>query len=180
MPVQEWFYKKCSEFESTFNEYWHVEGAAGLSCTELSIWEFPFLRGGGGRRQWGNSTVHVYDIVWMGWPRRTSWKCCVHLYAFVSYQRLSPQFQFSLSAVTLVYLSQWLLHRRYFHKDLYWVELSWHATWQALSGSSRLGDSCIPIPDSLEACKDYLLRYSLVCGVWIIENSLGNSLLPFV
>jgi hypothetical protein len=29
---------------------------------------------------------------------------CVHLYAFVSYQRLSSQFQFSLSAVTL---SQW-------------------------------------------------------------------------
>ncbi len=33
-------------------------------------------------------------------------QCCVHLYAFVSYQRLSSQFQFSLSAVTLVYLSQ--------------------------------------------------------------------------
>jgi hypothetical protein len=27
--------------------------------------------------------------------------------AFVSYQRLSSQFQFSLSGVTLVYLSQW-------------------------------------------------------------------------
>ncbi len=34
-------------------------------------------------------------------------QCCVHLYASVSYQRLSPQFQFSLSAVTLVYLSRW-------------------------------------------------------------------------
>jgi hypothetical protein len=32
---------------------------------------------------------------------------CVHLYASVSYQRLSPQFQFSLSAITLVYLSRW-------------------------------------------------------------------------
>ncbi len=42
-----------SEFESTFNVYWHGEGAAGVSCTELSIWEFPFLRGG--CRQWGNS-----------------------------------------------------------------------------------------------------------------------------
>jgi hypothetical protein len=32
---------------------------------------------------------------------------CVHLHAFVSYRRLSSQFQFSLSAVTLGYLSQW-------------------------------------------------------------------------
>ena len=29
---------------------------------------------------------------------------CVHLYAFVSYRRLSSQFQFSLSAVNLVYI----------------------------------------------------------------------------
>ncbi len=27
------------------NVYRHGEGATGLSCTELSIWEFPFLRG---------------------------------------------------------------------------------------------------------------------------------------
>jgi hypothetical protein len=34
---------------------------------------------------------------------------CVHLYArVVSYRRLLPQFQFSLSGVTLVYLSRWL------------------------------------------------------------------------
>jgi hypothetical protein len=36
-------------------------------------------------------------------------ECCVHLYAFVSYRRLSPQFQFSLSGVILVYLSQWFI-----------------------------------------------------------------------
>jgi hypothetical protein len=30
---------------------------------------------------------------------------CVHLYAFVSYRRLSSQFQFSLSVVTLVCVS---------------------------------------------------------------------------
>jgi hypothetical protein len=30
----------------------------------------------------------------------------------VSYRRLSPQFQFSLSSVTLVYLSQWSQFRR--------------------------------------------------------------------
>jgi hypothetical protein len=34
-----------TEFKSAFNVYWHGDGAAGLSCTELSIWEFPFLRG---------------------------------------------------------------------------------------------------------------------------------------
>jgi hypothetical protein len=45
----------------------------------------------------------------MGCPRRTPWKCCKHLYAFVSYRRLSAHFQFPLFAVTLVYLS-----RRYF------------------------------------------------------------------
>ncbi len=37
-------YCPSSEFESTSNV--HGEGAAGLSYTELSIWEFPFLRGG--------------------------------------------------------------------------------------------------------------------------------------
>ncbi len=81
-------YCPSSEFESTFMENWQGEGAAGLSCTKLSIWEIPFLRGG--CRQWGI----VYDIVWMGCPRRTPWKCYVHLYAVVSYRRLSPQFQF--------------------------------------------------------------------------------------
>ncbi len=46
-------YYPSSEFESTFNAYWNGVGAAGLSCRELPIWEFPFLRGG--CRQWGNS-----------------------------------------------------------------------------------------------------------------------------
>jgi hypothetical protein len=36
---------------------WEGEGTAGLSCTELSIWEFPFLRGAIGREG------IVYDIV---------------------------------------------------------------------------------------------------------------------
>ncbi len=75
-----------------------TEGAAGLFFTELSIWEFSFLRGS--CRQGGI----VYDIVWMGDPRRTPWTV---LRTPVSYRRLSSQFQFSLSAVTLVYLSQW-------------------------------------------------------------------------
>jgi hypothetical protein len=50
-------------------------------------------------------------------------QCCVHLYASVFYRRLSPQFQFFLSAVTLVYLSQWLLNT-HTGKGLYRV----HAT----------------------------------------------------
>jgi hypothetical protein len=41
-------YYPSTEFQITFNVYWHGEGAAGLSCTELCIWEFPSLRGGGG------------------------------------------------------------------------------------------------------------------------------------
>jgi hypothetical protein len=39
-------------------------------------------------------------------PEGHSGQCWVHLYAFVSYRRLSPQFKFSLSAITLgIYLS---------------------------------------------------------------------------
>jgi hypothetical protein len=58
-------------------------------------------------------------------PEGHSGLCCVHLYGFVSYRRLSPPFQFSLSGATLVYLSQWcgphpvrglkLLHEPYFY-----------------------------------------------------------------
>ncbi len=39
-------YFPSTEFKSAFNVYWHGGGAAGLSCTELSIWEFPFFDGG--------------------------------------------------------------------------------------------------------------------------------------
>jgi len=38
-------YFPSTEIKSAFNVYWHGGGASGLSCTELSIWEFPFLRG---------------------------------------------------------------------------------------------------------------------------------------
>jgi hypothetical protein len=89
-------YFPSTEFKSAFNVYWHGGGAAGLSCTELSIWEFPFCEGG----SVGRGGL-VYDIVRKGCPRRTPWTTCVHLYAFVFYRRLSPQFQFSLSPVTL-------------------------------------------------------------------------------
>ncbi len=34
-------------------------------------------------------------------PEEHSGQCCVHLYAFVSYRSVSPQFQFSLYAFTL-------------------------------------------------------------------------------
>ncbi len=42
-----------ARLETSRTEYWHGEGAAGLSCTELSVWEFPFLKGA--CRQKGNS-----------------------------------------------------------------------------------------------------------------------------
>ncbi len=61
-------YYPSTEFQSTFNVYWHGEGAAGLSCTELSIWELPSLRGGSWK--WGSI---VFDIVWRRCPRRTPW-----------------------------------------------------------------------------------------------------------
>ncbi len=51
-------YYSSTEFKSAFNvfwDFWHGKGAAGLSCTELTIWEFPLLRGA--CRQGRNSTV---------------------------------------------------------------------------------------------------------------------------
>ncbi len=56
-------YYSSNEFESTFNVYWHRERTAGLSCTELSFWEFPFLKGAGRRGR------IVYDIV-NGMPQK--------------------------------------------------------------------------------------------------------------
>ncbi len=101
-------FKKCSancvllyfpstEIKSAFNVYWHGGGASGLSCTELSIWEFPFLRG----VCWQRWTSIWYSE--KGMPQKDTRTTCVHLYAFVFHRRLSPQFQFSLSGVTLVY-----------------------------------------------------------------------------
>jgi hypothetical protein len=42
-------------------------------------------------------------------PQNAPWTRKRTLSRFVSYRRLSSQFQFSLSAVTLGYLSQWCL-----------------------------------------------------------------------
>ncbi len=50
-------YFPSTEIKSAFNVYLHGGGAAGLSCTELSIWEFPFLRG----------------VCWQGWT--SLWYC---------------------------------------------------------------------------------------------------------
>jgi hypothetical protein len=52
-------YYPSTEFESTFNVNWHGVGAAGLYCTELSIWEFPFLRGA--CRLGGNSVLYCVN-----------------------------------------------------------------------------------------------------------------------
>jgi hypothetical protein len=50
-------YFPSTEFKGAFNVYWHGGGAAGLSCTDISIWEFPFLRG----------------VCWQGWT--SIWFC---------------------------------------------------------------------------------------------------------
>jgi hypothetical protein len=71
----ELLYYPSSEFKSAFNVYSrHDEGAAGLSCTELSIWEFPFLRGA--CRQGGNSTYMIL-CEWDA-PEGHPGQCCVH------------------------------------------------------------------------------------------------------
>ncbi len=93
------FYFPSTEFKSAFNVYWHGGGAAGLSCTELSIWEFPVLRG----------------VCWQGWisiwierrgcPRRTP----CNLRTPVCFRILSSSFTsvsiFSLSCYSIVSIS---------------------------------------------------------------------------
>ncbi len=88
-------YYPNTEFLSTFNVYWHGEGAAGLSCTELSIWEFPALRGGSWK--WGSSIWYCVREM----PQKDALDDVAYTCMLVSYHRHSPQFQFSLSAVTL-------------------------------------------------------------------------------
>ncbi len=66
---------------------------------ELSIWEF-FLRGV--CRQGGNSIWYCVN----GMPQKDTLDRAAYTCLLVSYRRLSPQLQFSLSGVTLVYLSQ--------------------------------------------------------------------------
>jgi hypothetical protein len=118
--------------------------------------------------------IGVYDIVWMGWihplsPRRTLWTSCVHLYGFMSYRRLSPQFQFSLSAaaVSLVYLSLWIrlkgLRSLVYKKDL-------------LSIRIMLFSAVIP-PMSLHdiSCKFEIgARYFLKFGIFVLREKLPN------
>jgi hypothetical protein len=48
----------------------------------------------------------VYDICVNGMPQKETLDKAAYTCLIVFYRRLSPLFQFSLSAVTLVYLSQ--------------------------------------------------------------------------
>ncbi len=57
----------------------------------------------GGCRQWGNSTWYCV----IGMPQKDTLDRAAYTCMLVSYRRLSAQFQFSLSADTLGYLSQW-------------------------------------------------------------------------
>jgi hypothetical protein len=54
------------------------------------------------------SSTQSHEMILCVWdaPEGHPGQCCIHLYARILYQHLSPQFQFSLSGVTLVYLSQ--------------------------------------------------------------------------
>jgi hypothetical protein len=88
-------YFPSTEFKSAFNIYWHGGGAAGLSCTELSIWKFPFLRGTC-RQGWNSIWYCVKEM-----PQKDTLDDVAYTCVLVSYHRHSPQFQFSLSAVTL-------------------------------------------------------------------------------
>ncbi len=101
-PVQERQCKMCitvlpytsTEYESTFNVYWSGVGAAGLSCTELSIWEFPFFRGA--CRQGGGNSIWYFMI---GMPQKDTlenveYTIAISHFSFYCYSR---------------YLSRWLL-----------------------------------------------------------------------
>ena len=108
-------YFPSTEIKSAFNVYWHGGGAAGLSCTELSIWELPFLRGG--CQQARNSIWYCVN----GMPQKETLDKAAYTCLLVSYRRLSAQFKFSLSAVTLGYLSQWLKHTQGSYSPHLWV-----------------------------------------------------------
>jgi hypothetical protein len=113
-PVQKMFCKLCNtllpyfpntEFKSAFNVYWHSGGAAGLSCTELSIWEFPFLRG----------------VCWQGWtsilwegdapeghPRQPAYTCmlCILSSSFTSVSIFSVSC-YSIVSISVVVHHSW-------------------------------------------------------------------------
>ncbi len=75
-----------------------LQGYPVQNCPSGSFlsWGGPACRGG------GDGIWYCANVM----RQKETLECCVHLYAFVSYRRPSPQFQFSLSVVTLVYLSQ--------------------------------------------------------------------------
>ncbi len=103
-------FKKCcencvlhyypTEFKSAFNVYWHGEGAAWLSCTELSIWEFPFLRGD--CRQGGNSIWYCVN----GLPQKeTLDKLCTPVCFCIRSLSLSSVSIFSVFCYSIVSIS---------------------------------------------------------------------------
>ncbi len=92
-------YFPSTEFKSAFNVYWHGGGAAGLSCTELSIWEFPFLGGPVGRGG-------MYMILCEGdAPEGHPGWCCVHLCARILSSSLTSVSIFSVCWYSIVSIS---------------------------------------------------------------------------
>ncbi len=75
----------------------------------------------GGCRKGGNSIWYCVN----GMPQKDTLGRAAYTCILVSYRRLSPQFQFSLSGVTLVYLSQW--------------SRSWETSGRNLKGKDRGG-----------------------------------------
>jgi hypothetical protein len=63
--------------------------------------ELPFSRGG--CQQGRNSLLYCVNVM----PQKETLDKAAYTCLLVSYRRISAQFQFSLSAVTLGYLSQW-------------------------------------------------------------------------
>jgi hypothetical protein len=78
-----------------------VKELPGYPVQNSSTWELPFLRGG--CRQGRNSIWFCVN----GMPQKETLDKAAYTCLLVSYRRLSAQFQFSLSADTLGYLSQW-------------------------------------------------------------------------
>ncbi len=102
-----------------------------LSCTELSIWEFPFLRGTC-PQGWNSIWYCVKEM-----PQKDTLDDVAYTCVLVSYHRHSPQFQFSLSAVTLKYLSlcsnhsarshpKYMYNCTYIYHDICVTWWAWH------------------------------------------------------
>ncbi len=110
------------------NVYWH-----GVRSYRVILYRTVHL--GVSFFEGGLSAGGEYYMISCEWdvPEGHPGQCRVHLYAFVSYRRLLPLFQFSLSGVTLVYLSQCEKQRQRRRIN------NWKTFWKALEGEEKAG-----------------------------------------